>query len=289
MLPILISQNDPKWKHVLLGTSNLTLGQAGCTITCVGMKFGITPDFINARLNSLPKDTLGNTGYVAGNLLYWLRLAEALPGVKFVYKYNEYKNDIVLKNLPCLVKVDGAKIGGDRHWVLFIGNQRMYDPWDGTEKPTNTYGKPLSFVVLEGEYKQKIEAVEAPATDSNIYEGLDLTNKESMKIAVDAWVRLKNGELIDKKRYDEMTLAVQENAKRQLQGRLSASEAALFKEELQAVIKASSAIEAWGKRWITILDGEAPVVETSNVAPAPSDLYSLLLSMLGVNKKEVKK
>ena len=33
--------------------------------------------------------------------------------------------------------------------------------------------------------------------DPNVYKGLDLTNKASMKVAVDVWHKLKEGKLIE--------------------------------------------------------------------------------------------
>lgn len=56
------------------------------------------------------------------------------------YSYDNTKVAAAIqKNGFCLVEVDGAPIGGYRHWVLYIGNQLMIDPWDGKEKATSSY------------------------------------------------------------------------------------------------------------------------------------------------------
>lgn len=156
MQPIPRSQRDPQWANIILGQSTKSIGTHGCTITAIAMKFGVDPKFVNERLNAVD-------GYLAENpgdpfnpqkdLVIWKKLEQALPGVVFNYKYNNYDDNIVKANLPCIVEVDGAPIGGSRHWVLYIGDGQLIDPWDGKVKPISIY-KPLSFVVLTGAYKE---------------------------------------------------------------------------------------------------------------------------------------
>lgn len=258
MQPILLSQRDPKWKDIKLGTSKTTtIGSYGCTITCIAMKYGVTPDFLNERLKAV-------NGYLAENLVIWKKVEEALPGAKFTWKYGEYDNEAAKANLPCIVEVSGALIGGDRHWVLFVGNKQLYDPWDGQIKPTNTYGMPISLVVLEGEYK----APEVKKEDEKMYKGLDLTNKDSMKVVINVWERLQKGELIEKKRYEEMTLAAQKAAKEQRTGVLSIDDATKLREELEAIVKAAGVISSWGQQTLTLLNKNTsqPVKKASEAA-----------------------
>lgn len=57
---------------------------------------------------------------------------------------------------------------------------------------------------------------------SNFYKGLDLTNRESMKIAVDILVRVQAGEFVEKSKYEEALRRPQEleGAIRTLQGKI---------------------------------------------------------------------
>lgn len=207
MNPTPLSQRNPYWSGMMLGQSSTTIGVAGCTITCIGMKFGLTPAQVNDMLIAVGGFAAHRDFPNEKNLVIWKKLEEAIPGVKFVYRHYTYNNDTVLNNLPCLVEVNGAPIGGLRHWVLYVGNQLLYDPWDGLVKPTSTY-TPLSFVVLEGEYLSSGQKPEentgtTPPT-GNYYQGLDLDNKESIKVAIDTWKRVADGEYISLEAYNKL-------------------------------------------------------------------------------------
>ena len=218
-----LSQRDDRWANQKLGFSvNTTIGQAGCVITAIAMKFGTTPDVVNEALKALPRDAKGNGGYFDANLVVWKKLEEALPGVQFVNIYDHYDNDIVLKSLPCIVEVDGTPIGAPMHWVLFIGNQKILDPWDGVERSTATY-KPKSFVVLGGEYKKLNKPEEKMVT-------LPLKELDEIRLA-----------------RDSHSTELQELKKKKLI--LTADEIKNFKEEIAGVIKAATLIQTWGIRW----------------------------------------
>ena len=271
MQPILLSQRDKRWGNIPLGFSKTTtISSHGCLITCVSMKYGVTPDFLNERLKAV-------NGYLSENLLIWKKLEEALPGVKFVWKHNEYNNEIAKANIPVIVEVSGELIGGDRHWVLFIGNRRMYDPWDGQEKPTNTYGMPVSFVALEGEYKAEVKKIE-----NNMYKGLDITNIESMKVAIDTWKDVVDGKFIDKKKHDEMMLSAQEAAKKKQTGILTEQEVAQFIEELEAIIKASGSISSWAQEKLDLLQKTTGKPQKKVSQSDTSSASSWLMKALGL-------
>lgn len=153
----ILSQRDPRWKNTPLGTSpdGQTIGGYGCTITCLAMLAGLTPDEVNRRLNAVPKDGNGNTGYAQGVLLYWLRIKEAIPWLNFSWRGYSYDNEkvkaAIAKNGGCLVEVDfdGTPRTDDRHWVLYIGGGKMYDPWTGTERPTSDYPIVHGFTIID--------------------------------------------------------------------------------------------------------------------------------------------
>jgi len=142
-----LSQRDDRWKNIKLGTSNVTIGSHGCTITCIAMLADTTPDVVNTRFLSV-------NGYADGNLVIWDKIKEALPDMYCQKIGWTYDNSDVSKNLPCLVEVDGTPIGAPRHWVIYIGNQKLLDPWTGKEEPTSKY-KPISYRIIKGEFKKE--------------------------------------------------------------------------------------------------------------------------------------
>ena len=129
-----LNQRDLRWSKQQLGTSNTTIGSHGCTITCIAMLVGTTPDIVNKELKRVG-------GYANGNLVIWSKVPAAFPQLTFVKRVNSYNNADVLANLPCLVEVDfdGSPVTFGNHWVLFIGNKRLLDPWTGQNRPTSSY------------------------------------------------------------------------------------------------------------------------------------------------------
>lgn len=130
-----LNQRDPKWKNIPLGfTNNTSIGSHGCTITCIAMLAGVTPDYVNTRLKAV-------NGFDKGNLVIWSKIPQALPNLEFIRRVKGYVNADVAANLPCMVEVDfdGTPNTNDMHWVLFIGNKRMNDPWTGREESTSKY------------------------------------------------------------------------------------------------------------------------------------------------------
>ncbi|OFW53962.1 MAG: hypothetical protein A2163_07780 [Actinobacteria bacterium RBG_13_35_12] len=130
-----LSQRDNRWKDIPLGFStNTSIGSHGCTVTCLSMLAGVTPDIVNSRLKQV-------NGFANGNLVIWAKVPEALPNLEFVKRVYSYNNTEVSANLPCIVEVDydGTPATNDRHWVVYKGNQKLNDPWTGTERPTSVY------------------------------------------------------------------------------------------------------------------------------------------------------
>jgi len=131
----LLSQRDNRWGSILLGNSTLKISSAGCVITCLAMMADTTPDIVNQKLQEV--------GGYQGALIVWKKIDEALPRLNFIKRAYSYSNDIVAKAVQdygaCLVEVNGQKIGGDKHWVLYIGNQQIIDPWYGDIRSTSEY------------------------------------------------------------------------------------------------------------------------------------------------------
>lgn len=127
-----LSQRDPRWKDIKLGTGSTSIGGEGCLITCLAMFAGTTPDVVNEELKRVG-------GYQNGNLVIWSALDRTNLGLRFIERSRVYNNEKVSNNLPCIVEVDGSRIGAKQHFVLYIGNKRMIDPWFGRETDTSYY------------------------------------------------------------------------------------------------------------------------------------------------------
>jgi len=157
-----LSQKDPRWGSVKLGTSNETIGGYGCLITSASMMlrhFGFDTD--PGRLNDLLK---ANGGYQNGNLFVWGALEKIFNGVKFGYRYNGAYLDKVDEQLragkPVIINVDlnPATPVLDEHWVLIVGKVNgsyiINDPWYGTQfKFEDKYGAPSKGVRIVCTYE----------------------------------------------------------------------------------------------------------------------------------------
>lgn len=135
---IVLSQRDPRWSSKKLGFGNTTIHSYGCTITAIASLLNTTPDAVNDRLKAV-------NGFAGtnGNLVVWSKLIEAFDEVVAVERVRQYDNAAVSaaieKNGGCLVEVNGSSIGAPKHWVLYIGDKKIMDPWYGTIRSTGDY------------------------------------------------------------------------------------------------------------------------------------------------------
>ena len=191
----ILSQRDARWGNIKLGFSDLLIKDYGCTITSLAMIIGTTPDIVNDRLKAV-------NGFL-GALIIWAKIPEAFPGIqqRRVWVYN---NEDVKNNIPnVMVEVPAAPIGSPngKHWVVFVGNQKCYDPWTGKERPTSDFTSyppgATGYDVITGKWQ-------APSIGAVYYKGYDLTNQESMKVAIDVLVRVQAGELVDKSQIEQV-------------------------------------------------------------------------------------
>lgn len=135
----LFSQNDIRWKKIKLGFSSLTIGSSGCLITSIGMTIETSPDVVNTKLKAVKGFT--------GALVIWNKIQSAFPQLKFVWRGPSYNNDSVLSQIKrngfCLVETTSRFNKNNKHWMVFIGNKRLLDPWTGTERSTGAYNNLL--------------------------------------------------------------------------------------------------------------------------------------------------
>lgn len=203
----ILGQKTMPWGNEKLGTSKYYIWAKGCTITEIAECIGTTPDVVNQRLNALPADDKGNTGFAKdrdgeNDLVYWARIQEAFPDIT-VNRVWIYNNDDVLAQLAAghkvIVEVPADPIGnlGGKHFVRYIGDHKLHDPWTASERPTSDFPNPTGYAVISGTWvKPEDKPAEAPKSDSvpaKTHQGLDLNNEASVKAAIDTWADVKNG------------------------------------------------------------------------------------------------
>lgn len=129
------SQRDLKWAAVRMGTSIGTIGSVGCLITSIASMLAdagkiYTPDTLNSWL-------IQNGGYVSGNLFVYASI-DKLGATQFKTRIDCPKDpapigqldaEIIASNFV-LVKVNNG-LPPDYHWVRYIGESKMIDPWYG--------------------------------------------------------------------------------------------------------------------------------------------------------------
>lgn len=179
MLPS-YSQRDARWSEKTLGKSgNPTVGQMGCTVTCLAMASSAFPP--NGTDPLALVDRMGESGFIDGGSLLWMSAAKAL-GLRFGYRYATDKasrlfaNHMLIKHaeaeariwhltrmgVPVLIHVAYPGSGTPNHWVVtdppMLGDRfkdsmselPIIDPVNGirmrfTDKYADVYG--LAFMV----------------------------------------------------------------------------------------------------------------------------------------------
>lgn len=131
------SQRDWRWFWKRVGFGSGYFGTVGCTVTALTSLlfvagYDLTPPEVAERLRKAKAFT--------GDLILWSRIQIAFPKVKFVFRGYGYKNapvkEMIEKETPVLVEV---LLSGHRHWVLFLGDMKMIDPWTGKVVSTSKY------------------------------------------------------------------------------------------------------------------------------------------------------
>lgn len=151
---IVLSQRDPRWGEIPVGFGIAKIKDVGCTITVLAEILGTTPDVVNERMKAVKGFSDGRT-IGKGNLLVWSYIAKAFPGVS-AWRYYGYDNTKVKAAVPnVIVEVPGLPIGGrDKHWVRYVGNQKLHDPWTGRERPTSDFLGASGFTIITGTWSK---------------------------------------------------------------------------------------------------------------------------------------
>lgn len=136
------SQRDPRWAQKKLGNSIYTIGSQGCAITSIAnlvsyFNYSDSPDLVN--------DKLLKVGGFLGGLVIWNKVPLIYKRLTWVGRYYKYNNIQVAwyvygKRIPVIVHVDQSPSPGlQSHFVLYVGDRKLVDPWTGTILPTATY------------------------------------------------------------------------------------------------------------------------------------------------------
>ncbi len=151
------NQRDPKWANIPVGFGEQTIGQIGCTISVIGDVLGLTPPEVNDGLKAVNGFSDGTT-IGAGNLVVWAKITEVFPGTQ-IKRVWTYDNNDVLANIPnVIVEVPAIPIGGrGSHWVRYLGNEQLEDPWTGTVRPTSDFPNPTGYCVIIPKVVQSTE------------------------------------------------------------------------------------------------------------------------------------
>ena len=224
-LPKIYSQNDERWKNKTLGTKG-TIGAYGCLLTniamlCVYFGKNETPDTLNEKLKT-------NGGYVNGNLYVWGALTKIYPDITYqgqVLTPNpltktqmDFIKARINEGYPVVLQIDTIPSTSqlDEHWILAVDYNGddfiIVDPWDGAVKKITSWGvQPQKLIYAYAWYKG------TPAKPTGDYFlGIDLNNKESVKVCVQTWKDVVDGKFIKKEEYDKVVNELNELKKKQL-------------------------------------------------------------------------
>lgn len=139
-----LSQRDPRWANEKLGTSYVTVGRYGCTITCLSM----LSDFFG-RFKT-PRYLAKYLKYTKDGLIIWGSMPAVLPFKleKRLYRRDdaEIKKSLKDPKKAVILQVDNY------HWVVCLGTYRFApwiyrcaDPWTGKKqvllRPLGLYSK----------------------------------------------------------------------------------------------------------------------------------------------------
>jgi hypothetical protein len=226
-IPKIFSQRDSQWASQRLGTVNgTTIGSDGCYVTSfatVASYYGkdITPAKLDDWFTNghVYYNTAGNHNdpanlcsddmlqVVFGDILYQktynyanspadLNLLKSLladPSLSVILEvdFNHSPNDGIQTHFLVAVDCDGTSVKVADPWSLPGGQVEDFSKNYGSN-PAQTI---LKYVVYKGN-PPKVSVDGNYFVDGDLK--LDFTNRDSMKVAFDVWVKVQRGTLVDK-------------------------------------------------------------------------------------------
>jgi hypothetical protein len=138
---IYLSQRDPEWKDRTLGSSKLTIGDYGCTTTCISMLSDYFKPWASPAVIAGHKDF-----YTKDGLILWGKLD--FPHFKFekrLYGRNDFEIMASVEDKDKAVILE-VQIPKGKHWLVCLGKEllgsgyKVVDPWTGLKSSTSKYG-----------------------------------------------------------------------------------------------------------------------------------------------------
>ena len=147
------SQRDARWASELLGTGDLSIGTAGCLLTCMAsvlVDFGVPTD--PHRLNQW---LISRGGYKQGNLFVFDSVGglganlDRYVNCEKVPAPVSILNEALKAGCSAVIEVDYQPGGAlNRHWVRLIALQEfggwIMDPWETPGRETVSLGDYLA-------------------------------------------------------------------------------------------------------------------------------------------------
>lgn len=156
-MPTTFRQSDPRWGNKIVGFGSgkyQSFAYVGCVVCALTYLYNhvtgrnITPDEFNSNLKKLGQyhATKNPKGAFIGALIVWSNIKWIYPELQFVYRDYNYNNARVWSwinitpRMPVIVEVYKSDSITRRHWVLYLGGQKMYDSILGKILSTSTRG-----------------------------------------------------------------------------------------------------------------------------------------------------
>lgn len=189
-----IGQRDSRWKDKKLGTSSVTIGDAGCvlcsaTVICRFYGRDVWPDWLNEQMIKVG-------GYYEKNLWQWHKLTEIFPDIKVHKLIDCYDVPAPLNEInkrleeghPVIVCVDfDPKPGVQTHYVVIFGKEGddyyLADPWfNDVALFKSRYGDPAKAIYAIRMYDGPLSPAPAPDPCADLRTKCEELEKENQRL-----------------------------------------------------------------------------------------------------------
>lgn len=233
---------------------NSTIDAIGCLTVCAAM----TATYFG---HPIDPSTLAKSVTYQGNLWVWGALTGLYGDIVYKgqiqtpsrltdYQINQIKG-LIDSGIPVFIQISTQSI--PEHWLLAVDyngeDLLVSDPLrqGGQIHPITDYGiQPREVIYAYAWYSGKVPTSQSQgSSQGDYYRGYDLTNKDSMKVAVDQMLKIVNGEVIEKSQLEtvkkdyENRLSQKDEKIKQLTDEIAKKDGELSKASEQAKIDAA--------------------------------------------------